>query len=83
MLILSRKAGESILINGNIEVKIIDVSGDKIKIGIDAPRSVSVLRSELRQTAEENKNAAESAGIEKNSLRSFLKSRAGQSDQSE
>lgn len=47
MLVLSRKPGESILIGHNIEVKIIDVQGDQVKIGISAPRDVSILRKEL------------------------------------
>lgn len=47
MLVLSRKPGESILIGDNIEVKIIDVQGDHVKIGINAPRDVTILRKEL------------------------------------
>jgi carbon storage regulator len=47
MLVLSRKPGESILIGDNIEVKIIDVQGDQVKIGINAPRDVTILRKEL------------------------------------
>lgn len=60
MLILSRRIGESLRINDNIEIRVIDISGDKIKLGIDAPREVSVLRSELCMTAEENRNALQS-----------------------
>ena len=55
MLILSRKIGESLIINDSIEVKVIDVNGDKIKLGIKAPADVKVLRSELCQTAEANR----------------------------
>lgn len=58
MLILSRKVGETLLINDNIEIKIIEVNGDKVKIGIDAPKNVKVLRKELRQTMESNKASA-------------------------
>jgi carbon storage regulator len=47
MLVLSRKPGESILIGDNIEVKIIDVQGDQVRIGISAPRDVTILRKEL------------------------------------
>jgi carbon storage regulator len=47
MLILSRRKGESIIIGDNIEISVIDVQGDIIKIGIDAPRSVSVHRKEI------------------------------------
>ena len=60
MLILSRKVGESLIINETIDVKVIEVSGDKIKLGIDAPSDVKVLRSELCQTAEANRDSANS-----------------------
>lgn len=57
MLILSRKCGESLLINGEIEVKITEISGDKVKIGIEAPKDFLILRKELCQTMESNKEA--------------------------
>jgi carbon storage regulator len=47
MLVLTRKAGQSILIDGNIEVCILEVSEGAIKIGINAPKSVKVLRKEI------------------------------------
>lgn len=48
MLVLSRKINESIVIgDGGIEVKIVDVSGRNVKIGIDAPKDVSVHRKEV------------------------------------
>ena len=59
MLILSRKVGESLLIDGKIEVKITEISGDRVKIGIDAPRDCRIIRKELRQTEESNREAAE------------------------
>ena len=67
MLVLTRKSGESIIINDEIEIKIIDILGDKIKIGIEAPPSMRILRSELRQIAESNKQAA-SQGVTKEIL---------------
>lgn len=60
MLILSRKIGESVIINETIEVKVIEINGDKIKLGIDAPAEVKVLRNELCQTAEVNRDSANS-----------------------
>lgn len=65
MLILSRKPGEALDINGKIEIKIIEVSGDKVKIGISAPEDVKILRSELCQTVESNKDAASSVNPKK------------------
>ena len=59
MLILSRKVGETVYLNEDIEIKIVEVSGDKVRLGIEAPKDVKVLRSELRQTMESNKTAAE------------------------
>lgn len=70
MLILTRKAGESLIINDNIEIKIVEVCGDKIKIGIQAPKDVPVLRAELRQTMESNKEAA--SGMSPTLLKSML-----------
>ncbi len=58
MLILSRKPGEALNINEEIEIKIIEINGDKVKIGISAPGNVKILRSELCQTMESNKDAA-------------------------
>lgn len=47
MLILSRRKGETIIIGDNIEISIIDVQGDTVKLGINAPRSLSVHRKEI------------------------------------
>lgn len=73
MLILSRKIGESLYINDDIEIKIVEVLGDKVKIGISAPRDVKILRSELRQTVESNMEAA--AAVAPVNLRNFLSNR--------
>lgn len=47
MLILSRKIGESLVIDENIFIKILDISGGCVKLGIEAPKEMSVLRAEL------------------------------------
>ncbi len=47
MLVLSRKPEESIIIGGNITVKILSVERNRVKIGIDAPEDISILRGEL------------------------------------
>jgi len=47
MLVLSRKKSEAIVINENIVVTIVEVRGDNVRLGIDAPKDVPVLRSEL------------------------------------
>lgn len=47
MLIVTRKQGESIIINGNIEVCILESSDGSVKIGINAPKDIQILRKEL------------------------------------
>lgn len=62
MLALSRKKDESIIINNNIEITILEVKGDQVKIGVKAPKSVPVYRKEIYvQMEESNKEAAQSA----------------------
>lgn len=58
MLILSRKLGESILV-GDIEIKVTEIGKDKIKLGIEAPKSCRILRKELTETIAENQHAAQ------------------------
>ncbi|WP_404427556.1 carbon storage regulator CsrA [Ureibacillus chungkukjangi] len=48
MLVLSRKAGETIWIGEDVEIVISEVKGDQVKIGIRAPRSIEVVRGEIR-----------------------------------
>ncbi len=50
MLVLSRKKDQSILIGDSIVVTIVDLKGDKVKIGIDAPRDITVHRQEVRDS---------------------------------
>lgn len=58
MLALSRKEGESIVINNNVEVTILEVKGEQIKIGISAPKNVPIYRKEIfNQIKEENEKA--------------------------
>lgn len=65
MLALSRKKDEAIIINNDIEVKIIEIKGDQVKIGISAPKSVPIYRKEVYlQIQEANKEAANSVSVE-------------------
>lgn len=64
MLALSRKENEAIVIGNDIEVTILEVKGDQVKIGINAPKSVPVYRKELYlQIKEANKEAVEQATV--------------------
>ena len=58
MLILSRKPGESIVIDGRITVKIVRLDGDMVKLGIDAPSEVPVHRQEVYQEIQKNNQEA-------------------------
>jgi carbon storage regulator len=65
MLVLSRKVDQTIVIQGNITIKILEINGDRVKIGIDAPRNVVILRQELTdEIKNENLEAASSASPE-------------------
>jgi carbon storage regulator len=60
MLALARRVNESIIINDNIEVTILEIKGDQIKIGVSAPKSVPVYRKEIySQVQNSNKEAAQ------------------------
>lgn len=63
MLYLSRKLGESIVINDNIEITVVEVRGKSIKLGIDFPPDVTVLRRELFDKIQEENRAAASASV--------------------
>ncbi len=59
MLVLSRRIGESIVIGNEVVVRVIDVRGDQVRLGIDAPRDVQIHREEVfLELQEENESAA-------------------------
>ena len=65
MLVLARKVGQSIVINDNIKILVIEVRGDQVRLGIEAPRSIPVHRSELlEQIRAENVQAAGQTDVE-------------------
>ncbi len=63
MLILTRKKGESIIINGNIEVQIIESEEGKVKIGINAPKEIEVHRQEVFDRIKNDNFAASKSEI--------------------
>ncbi|MCR5719533.1 MAG: carbon storage regulator CsrA [Lachnospiraceae bacterium] len=65
MLALSRKKNEAIVINNDIEITILDVKGEQVKVGISAPREIPVYRKEVYvQIQKANEEAADVSGIE-------------------
>lgn len=72
MLALSRKKQEALVINNNVEITILDIKGDQVKIGISAPKDVSVYRKEVYlQIQEANKEAMNANDL--GALADFLK----------
>jgi carbon storage regulator len=65
MLALSRKTGESIIIGDNIEIKILDIQGDQVRLGIAAPKSIPIYRKEIYlQIQQENQAASKLTSYE-------------------
>ncbi|HDQ14495.1 MAG TPA: carbon storage regulator [Sediminispirochaeta sp.] len=62
MLILSRKKNESIMIGNEVEVSVVDIKGDQVKLGIKAPREVKVYRQEVFAAIQRENLAASKTG---------------------
>lgn len=56
MLILTRRCGEAIFINNDIEIRVLNIDGNQIRIGIEAPKNMAVHREEIKRKIEERKN---------------------------
>ncbi len=72
MLVIRRRAGESLLVGDSVEVEVLEVTQGQVKLGIRAPREIVVLRKEVKIAAEENRAA--SLGLPSESLAAFLTS---------
>ncbi len=65
MLALSRKKNEALVINNNIEITVLDIKGEQVKLGISAPREVPVYRKEVYvQIQDSNKESVNVDGME-------------------
>ena len=65
MLALSRKKNEALVINNNIEITVLEIKGEQVKLGISAPKEVPVYRKEVYvQIQEANKEAVDVSGME-------------------
>ncbi|WP_100400255.1 carbon storage regulator CsrA [Bacillus sp. FJAT-44742] len=63
MLVLTRKPNQSIQIGEDIEIKVVAVDGDQVKLGIDAPRHIDIHRKEIFLAIEEENNEAASSDL--------------------
>jgi carbon storage regulator len=63
MLVLSRKKDESIIINDHIRVTVVEIRGDKVRLGIEAPKDISVHRREVYEAIQSQKAHDESARV--------------------
>jgi carbon storage regulator len=59
MLVISRKPGESLILSDDIKITVISTSGDKVAIGIDAPKSVKIVREELLEVIRANTDSTD------------------------
>ncbi len=76
MLILRRKTGESLIVNENIKITVLESGSDGVRLAIDAPKQVQILREELVEATKANKEAVAAVDKEKlEKLKGMLKAR--------
>jgi carbon storage regulator len=76
VLVLSRRVGETIVVGDDVRVTVLDVRGDVVRIGVDAPRSVRVHRQEVLEAVEAaNRAAAASSAAAAEALRAAVRRR--------
>ena len=64
MLVVTRKTDESLTISDNIEITVLEIGKDRVKIGISAPKDVKIIRNELRDANKESSQALPKAAME-------------------
>ena len=77
MLILRRKSGESIVIGEDIRVTVLDINEGSVRLAIDAPKVIPILRSELLQAADANRDSAVTEHAQSRDLLRFLGGKSG------
>ena len=80
MLILRRRAGESILIGDNIRLTVLDVYEGGVRVAIDAPKNIPILRTELLQAADANRDAVNKGAEPQAALLELLDLRKGSTE---
>ena len=83
MLVLARKINQSIMINDNIEVMILDIQGEQVKIGLRAPKSVKIFRKEVYESIQrENIEALKSKTQQLDDISKLFKGKKNSKDKS-
>ncbi len=70
MLVVTRKTEESVIIADNIEITVLEVARDRVKLGISAPKDIKIIRNELRDAQKTNVDS--SLAVSKAALNAFL-----------
>ena len=73
MLVLTRKKGEAIVLGDNIEITVLGIDGDQIKLGINAPKNVDIYRKEVYLSIQEENKKAANQSVSLDALHSILK----------
>ncbi|MBO6301183.1 MAG: carbon storage regulator CsrA [Ruminiclostridium sp.] len=76
MLVVTRKAEESVIIADNIEITVLEVAKDRVKLGISAPKDIKIIRNELKHAQETNLDSSQA--VSKDALAALLKNKEGQ-----
>lgn len=63
MLVLSRKSGEAIVIDGEITVRVVEIKGDRVKLAFDAPPSVPIHRAEVHERISQEAQSLDRASV--------------------
>jgi carbon storage regulator len=80
VLVLSRKKNESIIIGDSIEIKIIGIEGDQVRIGIEAPRDIDVHRKEVYVAIKEENQLASRSGLDLSAIKKWIVPDTAESD---
>ena len=70
MLVVTRKTEESVIIADNIEITVLEVAKDRVKLGISAPKDIKIIRNELRHAQETNLDSSQA--VSKDAINAFL-----------
>jgi len=76
MLVVTRKAEESVIIADNIEITVLEVAKDRVKLGISAPKDIKIIRNELKHAQETNLDSSQA--VSRDALAALLKNKEGQ-----